>query len=112
MASKSLEGGQSLRSCINKFIECLINDHKVKRSRGKEGFVEGGEDLIDVLLKFMDGISSNPDFCLTKSNIKAIIFVSIFNIFQKHMDVNNYASKCEHLSNCIYLFSACSDWHI
>ncbi|RHN67333.1 putative cytochrome P450 [Medicago truncatula] len=32
---------EKLHKKVDRMIEMIINDHKVKRSRGKEGFVEG-----------------------------------------------------------------------
>ncbi|RHN67335.1 putative cytochrome P450 [Medicago truncatula] len=64
---------EKLHQKVDRILEMIINDHKEKNSGDKEGLV-GGEDLTDILLKFEDGSDNNLDFCLTKNNIKAIIF--------------------------------------
>jgi len=73
---------EKLHEKVDRILELIISDHKEKMSRSKDDLVEGEEDLIDVLLKFEDGSNNNQEFSLTKTNIKAILFVSIF-IFSK-----------------------------
>jgi len=75
---------EMLHKKVDKILEKIINDHKETKSTTKQGLVEGEEDLIDVLLKFEEDRSNDPDFCLTKRNIKAIILVSIISLFQNH----------------------------
>lgn len=58
---------------VDRILENIISDHRVARSRTKEGLVEAREDLIDILLKFED-VTNDMDFRLTNTNIKAIIF--------------------------------------
>jgi cytochrome P450 len=78
---------------IDRILEIIIDDHKETKSRPNKDFlVEGEEDLIDVLLKFEEGSSCHQELSLTKRNIKAILFVSIFTFFQNHMHVNNNVS--------------------
>ena len=81
---------EKLHEKVDRILELIINDHKEKKSRSKDDLVEGEEDLIDVLLKFEDSNNSNKEFSITKRNIKAIVFVSIFTFFHNHMHVNNY----------------------
>jgi hypothetical protein len=78
---------------IDRILEIIIDDHKETKSRPNKDFlVEGEEDLIDVLLKFEEGSSCHQELSLTKRNIKAILFVSIFTFFQNHIHVNNNVS--------------------
>jgi hypothetical protein len=42
---------EKLHKKVDRMLEMIINEHKVKKSRVKEGIVEGGEDLNDDLLK-------------------------------------------------------------
>ena len=93
---------EKLHQNADRILEKIINDHKETNSGTKESLVEGEEDLIDVLLKFEEGSSNDLDFCLTKRNIKAIIFVSIITLFQNCMLVNKYVSICENFINGLY----------
>ncbi|GAU23764.1 hypothetical protein TSUD_128690 [Trifolium subterraneum] len=65
---------EKLHTKIDRILDIIIDDHKETKSRSKDCLVEGEEDFIDVLLKFEEGSSRDQDFCLTKRNMKAIIF--------------------------------------
>ncbi|RHN67340.1 putative cytochrome P450 [Medicago truncatula] len=65
---------EKLHKNADRILEKIINDHKETNLGAKGSLVEGEEDLIDVLLKFEEGSSNDLDFCLTKRNIKAIVF--------------------------------------
>ncbi|CAJ1932855.1 unnamed protein product [Sphenostylis stenocarpa] len=69
---------------MDRTLEDIINEHKKQKSKDKYGQGEAEEDLVDVLLKFLDGNGSNQDFCLTMNNIKAIILhiLSEFDSFE------------------------------
>ncbi|KAK7274024.1 hypothetical protein RIF29_15094 [Crotalaria pallida] len=58
----------------DRILQNIINEHKEAiKSKAKEGQGGAEEDLVDVLLKFVDGNGNSQDICLTKDNIKAII---------------------------------------
>ena len=54
----------------------IINEHKEQKATKKTDENVRAEDLIDVLLKFHQEHSSDSEFSLTISNIKAVILVS------------------------------------
>jgi len=67
---------ERLHRQTDRILGDIISEHKEAKSKG-----EAEEDLVDVLLKFLDGNESNQDICLTIDNIKAIILVRIILIF-------------------------------
>jgi hypothetical protein len=83
---------EKLHQKVDRILDMIIKDHKETKLRTKDDLVEGKEDLIDVLLKYEDGHNNDQEFSLTKRNIKAVLFVSIFTFFQNHMHVNNNVS--------------------
>jgi hypothetical protein len=76
---------EKLHLKVDRILDMIIKDHKETKLRTKDGLVEGKEDLIDVLLKYEDGHNNDQEFSLTKRNIKAVLFVSIFTFFQNPM---------------------------
>ncbi|KAL2347841.1 hypothetical protein Fmac_001841 [Flemingia macrophylla] len=64
---------EDLHRRVDRILASIIDEHKEAKSKAIEGQGEVEEDLVNVLLKFHDGNDSNLDFCLTISNIKAII---------------------------------------
>ncbi|XP_015946673.3 cytochrome P450 71D11 [Arachis duranensis] len=65
---------QRLRTKSDRILRNIINDHKdVEEVQGGDDH-DSNEDLVDVLLKFVDDANGiNQDICFTEDNIKAII---------------------------------------